>query len=129
MYPICQLNGINLNPVGELDGGGEPSVYDEIRHYDGSLVIHDVRTGVYEAQVPIVVTSTTHSGLAAKEAAIRAACQAGGSFTWQSVKDADVGPVITNTVIPSDEPSFVRNKRREALHRSYATLRLKLMPS
>jgi hypothetical protein len=102
MYPICQLNGINLTPMTEVDPGGQPSIYDEIRHYDGSLVIHDVRTGVFEAQVPIMVSDATHSGLAAKEAAIRAACAAGGTFIWQSVKGADVGPVITNTVIPSD---------------------------
>ena len=121
----AQINGITLYPIQPMDPGGEPAIWDEIRHYDGSLVLHDVRTGVYEMSVPIMVSEASASALDAKEDAIRAACKAGGTFTWQSTD----GPAKTYTIAPSDMPSFGRTKIREVVWRSYGTLVLKVMPA
>jgi len=130
MYPTCQLNGINLRVIRDFEPGGENVTYDEIRHYDGSLRVHDVRYGIYERRVDVMLTDSTPGGLDAQEEAIRSACKAGGSFVWQSRGPGGVlGPVKVDTVVPSDEPSFARNKTREALLRSYATLALRILPS
>ncbi len=121
----AQINGITLYPIQPMDPGGEPAIWDEIRHYDGSLVLHDVRTGVYEMSVPIMVSAASAAALDAAEESIRGACKAGGTFTWQSTD----GPAKTYTIAPSDMPSFGRTKIREVVWRSYGTLVLKVMPA
>lgn len=130
MYPTCQLNGISLRVIRDFEPGGAVVSYDEIRHYDGSLRVHDVRHGIYERRVDIMLTAATPAALDAEEEQIRAACRAGGTFVWQSRGPGGaLGPVKVDTVVPSDVPSFVRNKTREALYRSFATLALRIMPS
>ncbi len=130
MEPFAQINGIPLHVVGEMSPGGKPSVYDVIRHYDGSLVLHDLRSDLYERGVPVKVEGTSSADLSAQEAAICAACAAGGSFVWQSIEaDGTPGTLEDIAFAPSDMPSFVRNQEREALWWSYATLVLKVWPS
>ena len=128
-YPICQLNGITLHVV-EFDPGGEGQVYDKYEHYDGSIRLHNMRGDLFDRRVKVRVTGTTPSNLDSQEEAIKAACAAGGSFTWQSLRDnGSTGPVKSDAFAPSDQPSFERDQEREALFRSYATLVLRMWPA
>jgi hypothetical protein len=126
--PFAQLNGISLHVV-EMDPGGSPLKFDLIEHYDRSLVMHNVRPDLYECRVRIRVTGSSPSDLQSQENAIAAACLAGGTFAWQSVDANGVtGPMVSYSVAPSDEPSFVRDQERESLFRSYSDLRLRIWP-
>jgi hypothetical protein len=126
--PIAQLNGITLDVV-EFDTGGYSLNFELIEHYDDSILMHNVRKGLGERRPRIRVTGTTAADLDAKEAAIRAACIAGGAFVWQSRdKNGTLGAVQTDSVAPSDEPSFAKDQEREALFQSYATLVLRIWP-
>jgi hypothetical protein len=116
----AMLNGIALRVMQPMEPGGEPTIFDEIRHYDGSLRIHDVRVGLYEMRIPVLLQDTSESGLDAKEAQIIAAVHAGGTFAWGA---------IGVTFAPSDEPSFTRTVLRSVRFTSYAVITLKVMPS
>jgi hypothetical protein len=127
--PIAQLSGITLDVI-EFDPGGVPLRFNELEHYDGSIGMHNVRPGLGERRPRIRVTGSSPSNLDAQEAAIRAACVAGGTFVWQSRdKNGNLGTMQTDTVLPSDEPSFVKDQEREALFKSYALLTLRIAPA
>lgn len=130
MTAFFQVGGVTLTPIGPFEPGGESPTWDEIRHYDGSLLVHDVREGLYDMSAPIMVTAASPSALKTAEDAIRTACRAGGTAYWQSVgPGGEVGPMEEYTFAPSAAPSFKRDKSREALLRSYATVTLHVFPS
>jgi hypothetical protein len=126
---FCQLNGINLNVV-EFDPGDEPQVFDKMEHHDGSIGLHNMRPDIFDRRVRVKCRGTSHTDLDGQEDAIKAACMAGGTIAWQSVDAGGaVGPMHSDAFAPSDAPSFVRDKTREALYRSYATLVLRMWPA
>ena len=126
---FCQFNGIDLDLV-ELQLGGTRNVYDTVRHYDGSVLIHDLRGDFYEHRMRIKLKGSSPSNLDTQEQAIQAACLAGGTFAWQSIGPGGVvGTMRTWTVAPSDAPDFERTKVSETLYRSYAPMVLKVWPA
>jgi hypothetical protein len=105
---ICIYNGINMNDgvntwvlADASDLGSDTPAYDQIRHHDGSLVIHDVHTELVAISVPVRAKFSDAGGLAVWLDAVRAACLAGGSLTWQESPSA---PVRTFTIAPSPAP-------------------------
>ena len=126
---FCQLNGIDLDLV-ELQLGGARNTYDTVRHYDGSVLIHDMRCDFYEHRMRIKLKGSSPSNLDTQEQAIQAACLAGGTFAWQSMGPGGVmGTLRTWTVAPSDAPDFERTKVSETLYRSYAPMVLRVWPA
>ena len=126
---FCQFNGIDLDLV-ELQLGGTRNTYDTVRHYDGSVLIHDMRCDFYEHRMRIKLKGSSPSNLDTQEQAIQAACLAGGTFAWQSMGPGGVmGTLRTWTVAPSDAPDFERTKVSETLYRSYAPMVLRVWPA
>jgi hypothetical protein len=128
--PYFALNGItDIIASGPMEPGGEAPAYDEIRHCDGSLLIHDVHEGLYEQQWSIRLEQTSMTALDALEEAIRAACRTGGTVSYQSIDaNGTPGAMRTWTFAPSPAPSFRIDQEREALFRSSATLQLHIWP-
>ena len=105
----CQLNGIDLNNLtttflrAGVQLGDDGQEYDVIRHYDGSLVIHDARKTLVDMVIPLKLVATDAGTLKTLVDSIREAAVAGGSLVWQ---DADfdggsAGDVETFTIAPT----------------------------
>lgn len=111
----ASFNGIDLNNgstthvlADGTDVGGNAPEYDTIRHYDGSLLIHDVRGAFSTITIPEIVTFSTAAGLSAWIAGLNAACRDGGSFTLQ---ESDGATARTFLIAPGPEPSIPENNR------------------
>ena len=109
------FNGINLNNgttthvlADGTDVGGNGPEYDTIRHYDGSLLIHDVRGALSTITIPLAVKCSSAASLSAWIADINAACRAGGSFVFQ---ESDGATERTYAIAPGPEPSIPENNR------------------
>ena len=129
--PYFSLNGITDIIVVSGDPGGEDPQGDVILHYDGSLVMHDIRVrGYYEQRWQVRIEDDDYATLLSREEAIRSACRAGGTVIFQDVDKYGVpGPAQSWSFIQSPKPSFAIDQEREALWRSSATLVLRIMPS
>ena len=111
----ASFNGINLNNgttthvlADGTDVGGNGPEYDTIRHYDGSLLIHDVRGAFSTLTIPLAVKFSSAASLSAWIADINAACLAGGSFVFQ---ESDGATERTYAIAPGPEPSIPENNR------------------
>jgi hypothetical protein len=127
----ADVNGIQVEVPDEWRPPSFDPQGDLIQHSDGSLLLHDVRyRDLAQMEVPVKLSDNDHVSLDAQEEALKAACLAGGTFRWQSVgPGGDVGPMKSYTFAPSPAPVFARNRKREALYRSYASLNLRVWPA
>ena len=122
---IAQLNGINLNdgittflmPGAQL--GDDSDEFDLIRHYDGSLVQHDVRGTLVDMSIPVKFACASPSDLNTLVNSVRASARAGGSFTWADGGSVQ-GPLQTFQLAVgsgSDAPrDFLFRKRNTAIY-------------
>jgi hypothetical protein len=112
---LCIFNGIDLNNGTTTHGmaganalGVDAPAYDVIRHYDGSLVLHDVR----DELATLSIRCRAHFGDAASLeswlAGPRAACSAGGSLSFAPTLGA---PVRTFGIVPSLGPEVNQDNR------------------
>jgi hypothetical protein len=125
---ICIYNGINMNDgvntwvlADASDLGSDTPAYDQIRHHDGSLVIHDVHKELVTLSVPVRVKFSDAATLAAWLESTRAACLAGGSLTWQESPSA---PVRTFTIAPSPAPRVLEDNQFYLQHTALIDLQL-----
>jgi hypothetical protein len=125
---ICIYNGINMNDgvntwvlADASDLGSDAPVYDQIRHHDGSLVIHDVHTELVTLSVPVRAKFGDAASLAAWLEGARAACLAGGSLMWQESPSA---PVRTFTIAPSPAPRVLEDNAFYLQHTAIIDLQL-----
>lgn len=122
---ICQLNGINLNNgtttfvMPGADLGTDGVEYDTIRHYDGSLLQHDVRGALSTMTIPVKLVFESPAALGAMVDAIRASVRGGGSFTWADGGESQ-GPVESFMLAEESGPEaprdFLYRKRGMAIY-------------
>jgi len=105
---LCSFNGIDLNngtTTHVMSDGNELGVdapaYDVIRHYDGSLVLHDVRDELSTLSIKCRAHFGDAASLESWLAGLRAACAAGGSLSFAPTLGS---PVRTFTIVPSPGP-------------------------
>ena len=131
VYPIVSFNSIQLNDgvnTWILSGaslGERQRIYDEVRSYDGTLVLRDVHDTLVDMVLPMRMMYATGAELSTALGGLRAACIAGGTMTWQ---DAVGGSVLSWTIAPSAEPQIPRTLAFEMRNRAQFTLDLKRWP-
>ena len=112
---LCIFNGIDLNngatthvmaDANEL--GVDAPAYDVIRHYDGSLVLHDVRDELSTLSIKCRAHFGDAASLESWLAGLRAACAAGGSLSFAPTLGA---PVRTFGIVPSPGPAVNQDNR------------------
>jgi hypothetical protein len=129
---VCIYNGINMNNgsttfvlASASDLGSDAPVYDQIRHHDGSLVLHDVHEELVTLSIPVRVKFADAATLAAWIAALNAACLAGGTLYWQEAPSA---PMRTFTIAPSPAPKVPEDNRFYLQHLAIIDLQLTRWP-
>ena len=112
---LCSFNGINLNngtTTHVMADGNELGVdtptYDIIRHYDDSLVLHDVRNELSTVSIKCRAHFSDATSLESWLAGLRAACAAGGSLSFAPRTGS---PVRTFTIVPSPAPQVNEDNR------------------
>jgi hypothetical protein len=112
---LCIFNGIDLNngttthvmaDANEL--GVDAPTYDVIRHYDGSLVLHDVRDELSTLSIKCRAHFGDAASLESWLAGLRAACAAGGSLSFAPTLGS---PVRTFGIVPSPGPQVNEDNR------------------
>ena len=129
---LAEFNGIDLNDgttTHVLPGvslGAMPTEYDPVRGAFGEWQQNEVKQGWAKTAIGVAVQLTSTGALTAWILALKAACRAGGTLTWQW----DSTDVLRTYVIgASSEPEVIEDNAYILQHRAELTLELLRWPA
>jgi len=130
---LAEFNGIDLNNgttthIGRAGAslGAMPAEYEAVRGAFGEWQQNEVKQGWATTAITVDVRFATTALLTAWLQALKTACRAGGTLTWQW--DAD-DVVRTYVIGASSEPEIIEDNAYILQHRTKLTLALVRWPS